>query len=137
LARRMTREECREAIVGPAAVMGFDIEPALVTRLLNDLSGFAPWEGDRESSQLQRLSRQADQLPLMQHVLSRLWQLAARRDSGNGPGGRLVLTLQDYLDIGELGGALEQHADEVTAGLSEATRPFVRPLFRALVTGAT
>jgi len=131
LARRMTREECREAIVGPAAVTGFDIEPALVTRLLNDLSGFAPWEADREGSQLQRLSRQADQLPLMQHVLSRLWQLAHRRTTD----GRLVLTLGDYIDIGELRGALEQHAGEVIAGLKETSRPFVRPLFRALVAG--
>ncbi|MBO6717568.1 MAG: WD40 repeat domain-containing protein [Rhizobiaceae bacterium] len=132
LARRMTREECRQAIVGPAAVVGFDIEPALVTRLLNDLSGFAPWDSDREGSQLQRLSRQADQLPLMQHVLSRLWQLAARRNPREG----LQLTLQDYLDIGELRGALEQHADEIIGGISESSRPFVKPLFSALVVGA-
>ncbi|MBX3579629.1 MAG: hypothetical protein KF723_20690 [Rhizobiaceae bacterium] len=133
LARRMTRDECRQAIEGPAGVMGFAIEPALVTRLLNDLAGFAPWEADRESSQLQRLSRQADQLPLMQHVLSRLWQLAARRDGAE----RLVLRLQDYVDIGELQGAIEQHAAEVIAGLKESSRPYVRHVFRALVTGSS
>lgn len=131
LARRMTREECRAAIEGPAAVIGFDIEPALVTRLLNDLSGFAPWETDREGSQLQRLSRQADQLPLMQHALSRMWRVAQRR----GEGGRTVLRLDDYVAIGHLGGALEQHAGEVMETLGEEARALVRPIFRALVTG--
>jgi hypothetical protein len=63
LTRRMTREECREAIEGPAAVIGFSIEPALVSHILNDMAALAPWEQDRENSQLQRLSRQADQPP--------------------------------------------------------------------------
>jgi tetratricopeptide (TPR) repeat protein len=131
LTRRMTREECRQAIEGPAKVAGFDIEPRLVARLLNDLSGFAPWDADRENSQLERLSRQADQLPLMQHALSRLWQLASERKSSSRP----ILTLQDYLDIGQLQGALDQHAEEVIARLSEAAKPFVGRVFRALVAG--
>jgi tetratricopeptide (TPR) repeat protein len=133
LTRRMTREECREAIEGPAGVIGFDIEPGLVTRLLNDLSALAPWETDREHSQLQRLSRQADQLPLMQHALSRLWQLAQRRPQR----GRVVLTLQDYLDIGQLAGALDQHASEVTMQLSEEAKSAVRLVFRSLVSGTS
>jgi tetratricopeptide (TPR) repeat protein len=131
LARRMTREECREAIEGPAAVIGFAIEPALVSQILNDMAALAPWEQDRENSQLQRLSRQADQLPLMQHALSRLWQLARRRRPLVAP----TLTLQDYLDIGMLQGALDQHAKEVVGHLKESTRPLVRRVFRALVAG--
>jgi tetratricopeptide (TPR) repeat protein len=133
LTRRMSREECRQAIVGPAGVMGFDIEAELVTKLLNDLSALAPWEADSATSQLQRLSRQADQLPLMQHALSRLWQLARRR----GGQTRLTLTLQDYLDIGQLRGALDQHAGEIMAKLSEPARAAVPRIFRALVSGAT
>ncbi len=131
LTRRMTREECREAIVGPAAVMGFEVEPALVTRILNDLASFAPWSADQEESQVQRLSRQADQLPLMQHALSRLWQVAEQHKTD----GRTRITLQDYENVGELRGALEQHADEVIRELDEEARPLVRPIFRALVTG--
>ena len=76
LTPRMSREQVRDAIVGPAAVCGFEIEPALVNRLLNDLTSFAPWEDDT-GHQLERLVRRADQLPLMQHVLNRLWSLAA------------------------------------------------------------
>src|SRR5262249_21943780 len=45
LTPRMTREQCREAIVGPARVRGGRIDKALVNRLLNDLSSFAPWDG--------------------------------------------------------------------------------------------
>jgi tetratricopeptide (TPR) repeat protein len=133
LTRRMTREECREAIVGPAGVMGFDIEPELVTKLLNDLSVLAPWEADRSASQMQRLSRQADQLPLMQHALSRLWQLAWRRSEG----ARLKLTLRDYEDIGLLRGALDQHAAEIIERLSTPAREVVPRVFRALIAGAT
>ena len=131
LTRRMTREECREAIEGPAAVIGFAIEPALVSHILNDMAALAPWEQDRENSQLQRLSRQADQLPLMQHALSRLWQLARRRQ----PSAAATLSLQDYLGIGMLQGALDQHAKEVVGRLKEPARPLVRRVFRALTAG--
>ncbi len=80
LTPRMSRDEVREAIVGPAAVCGFEIEPALVNRLLNDLTTFAPWEEQGDTGhQLERLVRRADQLPLMQHVLNRLWSIAATR----------------------------------------------------------
>ena len=44
LTPRMTREHCRDAIVGPAEVCNIEIEPALVNRLLNDLANFAPWD---------------------------------------------------------------------------------------------
>jgi tetratricopeptide (TPR) repeat protein len=130
LTRRMTREECRQAIEGPAGVVGFDIEPRLVNRLLNDLSSFAPWESDTEGSQLQRLSRRADQLPLMQHVLSRLWQVARKTDTE-----RPCLTLDDYESIGALQGALDAHAEEVATRLSDAAKPLVRGVFRALISG--
>ena len=51
LTPRLTREQCRKAIEGPAAVYGGSVEPTLVTRMLNDMGG------------------NPDQLPLMQHIL--------------------------------------------------------------------
>ncbi|MFN7305804.1 MAG: hypothetical protein ACK5TQ_04395, partial [Acetobacteraceae bacterium] len=113
LTPRMTREETREAIIGPAAVCGFDIEPALVNRLLNDLAAFAPWEDDQASDQLRMLSRRADQLPLMQHVLNRLW-LRARESAGSS---RITLRMAEYELLGGLGGAIDAHAAEVVAAL--------------------
>ena len=75
----MSRDECRQAIVGPAEVCGFRIEDRLVNKLLNDLTDFAPWERGGGHDQQRRLGRRADQLPLMQHVLNLLWQRARAR----------------------------------------------------------
>ena len=133
LTPRMTRSECREAIEGPAGVIGFNIEPALVNRLLNDLAGFAPWETDPNADQLQRLSRRADQLPLMQHVLNRLWLRAVESDDTHS----VVLTLADYEQIGCLQGALDAHAAEVVDSLTDEQKPLVEILFRALMDGAS
>ena len=69
LTPRLTREQSREAIEGPARVFGGEVEPALVNRLLNDM-GTDP-----------------DQLPLMQHVLMRMWTRATndRKFHDTGP----------------------------------------------------
>jgi len=133
LVPRMTREEVREAIVGPAGVCGFTIEAALVNRLLNDLEKLAPWEDDPGSDQLQRLSGRADQLPLMQHVLNRMW-LRAVEAKGDG---RIELRVADYDQVGGLNGALDAHAREVFDSLAETDRPLVETVFRALVNGTT
>jgi hypothetical protein len=130
LAPRMTREECRQAIVGPASVCGFDIEPALVNRLLNDLTDFAPWETESDRDQRNRLGRRADQLPLMQHVLNLLWQKAVQRGDSE-----IVLTLADYTAVGGLGGALNRHADEVSATIEPRFADAIDPVFRSLITG--
>jgi hypothetical protein len=133
LAPRMSREEVRAAIEGPAAVCGFSLEPALVNRLLNDLSSLAPWEDDRSSDQLQRLSRRADQLPLMQHVLNRMW-LRATEKADHNP---IRLRLADYERVGGLTGALDAHAREVFDGLREQDRSIVEAVFRALISGTS
>ncbi len=127
LTRRMTREETRQAIEGPARVCGFAIEPALVTRLLNDL---ASWEGESGLDRLQLLARRADQLPLMQHVLNRLW---LRAWTAAGDPGRVVLKDADYVSLGGLGAALSAHADDVLRSIPEADRDVAEPVFRALV----
>jgi energy-coupling factor transporter ATP-binding protein EcfA2 len=64
LTPRLTREQRRAAIVGPARVFGGDVDPILVNRLLNDMG------------------EDPDQLPLLQHVLRRMWE---RRGGPNPP----------------------------------------------------
>jgi hypothetical protein len=81
LTPRLTREQCREAIVGPAAVFGGLVEMALINRLLNDMG------------------TNTDQLPLVQHVLMRLWRSAGARTGGGQP----VLRLADYEALGGTG----------------------------------
>jgi hypothetical protein len=131
LTPRMSREECQEAIEGPAAVIGFAVEPALVNRLLNDLACFAPWERDGNARQSDLLARRADQLPLMQHVLNRLWKCTRDRQ------GPVELKLADYEEVGGLSGALDAHGAEVLDALGKNRLADVESIFRALMSGAS
>ena len=133
LTPRMTREQCRAAIVGPAAVCGVAIEDALVNRLLNDLAAFAPWDHRGSSDQLDRLVRRADQLPLLQYCLNRM----CVRAYGEATGASIRLTLADYEHIGGLSGALNTHADEILRSLGQDKQPVVESVFRALTLGST
>jgi hypothetical protein len=144
LTPRMTREQCRAAIEGPAAVCGVEIEPALVNRLLNDLADFAPWEkvdGGESFNQLDRLAQRADQLPLLQHALNRIWVRAVEDANGSNPGHHagdgIVLRLDDYEAIGGIQGALDRHADDILGTLDSDSRPLAERVFRALTAGST
>jgi tetratricopeptide (TPR) repeat protein len=129
----MTREHCRDAISGPAEVCNIDIEPALVNRLLNDLANFAPWDNHDGSDQLDRLMRRADQLPLLQYTLNRMWQRAHDRD----PGTRVRLTVEDYVAIEGLSGALNAHANQIFDDLGKQRAQVAEWVFRALTAGST
>ncbi len=133
LTPRMTREHCREAIVGPAQVCNIDIEPALVNRLLNDLANFAPWDNHDGSDQLDRLMRRADQLPLLQYTLNRMWQRAHERT----PTSRVKLTVDDYVAIEGLSGALNAHANQIFDQLGKQRAQVAEWVFRALTAGST
>jgi PQQ-dependent catabolism-associated CXXCW motif protein len=133
LTPRLTRDQCREAIEGPAGVYDGRVEAELTTRMLNDMAG------------------NPDQLPLMQHLLMLLWDEAQGRKTGGPP----TLTLADYERLGGIGpsdwgpggqnggtgedtaagarkGALSDHADRVLATLSGGQRRIAERLFRAL-----
>jgi hypothetical protein len=134
LTPRMGREECRAAIVGPASVCGVKLEDGLVNRLLNDLSAFAPWDDRSGRDRLDRLIRRADQLPLLQYSLNRMW---VRAHDGGASASGITLTLADYERIGGLAGALNAHADEILDGLGRDKLPVAEATFRALTEGAT
>jgi|HubBroStandDraft_4_1064222.scaffolds.fasta_scaffold04287_3 tetratricopeptide (TPR) repeat protein len=141
---RMDRKECEEAIKGPAAVCGVEIADDLVKRILNDLSDFAAWDDDTLDTatdhgwedQLSRLARRADQLPLMQHALNRMW--AAQSKDNAGP---IKLTLADYDAIGGFGGALDKHANAILSEMQENLGgrglAATEAVFRAVTTGTT
>jgi WD40 repeat protein len=133
LTPRMTREQSRQAIEEPARVFGGEVEPALVNRLLNDM-GTDP-----------------DQLPLMQHVLMRMWTRASDaalvervnaapsttasagdREKPQGEGSPIILTLADYKEVGGLARALSNHADEAFSQLSDEQQHIAEVLFRCL-----
>lgn len=129
---RMSREQCRAAITGPAAVCSFKIEDALTNRLLNDLAAFAPWDDRSNQSQLDRLGRRADQLPLLQYCLNRMW-MRARDGAENAP---IMLMLADYERIGGLKGALDAHASDILRDLGGGRRGVAEAVFRALTEGS-
>ncbi len=104
LTPRLTREQRRAAIAGPAGVQGAVIEPALVNRMLNEM-------GD-----------DPDQLPLMQHCLMRMWTLA-----DGGP-----LTTEHYEKAGGLERALSKHADDVFRELTTEQKRIAEVLFKRL-----
>jgi len=113
LCPRLTREQCREAIEGPAAVCQTEVEPKLVSRILNDI-GTDP-----------------DQLPLMQHALMRLWSMA--KESGKSGGETVLLTCDAYNRLGGLHHALSRHADEAFEELAAVGKErLVEQLFRSL-----
>jgi hypothetical protein len=117
LVPRLSRQERRQAIALPALVSGSEVDPVLLTQLVNDV-------GD-----------DPDQLSILQHALRRTWHHWQQR-GGQGP-----LTLADYEAIGTMATALDSHAEQTLAevtstdgddGLLLASR-----LFRALTDKAT
>jgi WD40 repeat protein len=118
---RLTREQCRAAIVGPAAAFGASVDSILVTRILND-TGTDP-----------------DQLPLIQHALMRVWTRATAEGTSTADqpaqkqGDRPVkLSIADYESVGGLKEALSIHADELYAGLSTQEQRIAEVLMRSL-----
>ncbi len=114
LVPRMTRDERRSAIAGPVGVGGAEIDPVLLTRLVNDV-------GDNP-----------DQLSLLQHALNRTWA-RWQQDGGTGP-----LTLLHYEAVGTMAHALNQHAEEAFNGLPEGRpRALAEALFKAITDKVT
>jgi|GEM_PF-1237290 len=132
LVPRMTRDQLRLAIAEPARVFGGRVDPVLVTRLLNDM-GSNP-----------------DQLPLMQHAMMRLWEQkvtnsleshaadakgAEARVPDRGDGDFPVLTVDAYEQLGGLGRALSDHANEILSSLPDDLVPLAERVFRCLTEG--
>ena len=115
LVPRLSRKQRKQAITGPVQLRGQHIAPRLVQRLLNDVSD------------------DFDDLPVMQHALSRSWQNWARQPLV--PDGRhRPIDLDDYLAVGGAADALARHADEARRSLGVLGEPggMVERAFRAL-----
>lgn len=107
---RLTRDQLREAITGPAAVGLGSITPRLVNRLLNDV-------GDDQ-----------DQLPILQHALMRTWDKWKEGHQEGEP-----LDLLGYEAIGTMSSALSDHADEAYAELpNERSKEIAEKIFKGL-----
>ncbi|MDM8563138.1 hypothetical protein QUF54_07275, partial [Candidatus Marithioploca araucensis] len=78
---------------------------------------------------LNEVGNNPDQLPLLQHLLMRMWTLGTKKEGG------ITLTLDDYEEIGGLNNALSLHADEALAELEPGQRKIAKILFRSLSGG--
>ncbi|NOS90105.1 MAG: ATP-binding protein, partial [Methylococcaceae bacterium] len=131
LTPRLNSQQLRAAIEEPAFVCKGDIEPALVSQLLDDAD------------------TNPDQLPLLQHSLMRLWNLANPTNPTPSPMGEdsqhPQLTLTHYHQLANaheskhqtdglnfLSLILSNHADEVYNALSPRQQPLAEHLFRLL-----
>ena len=109
LVPRLSRQQRKEAIVRPIELRGQQIAPRLVQRLLNEVSD------------------SFDDLPVMQHVLSRTWAQWAATGSG-------AIDLAHYQAVGGAATALSRHADEARLSLGALGEAggTVERVFRAL-----
>ena len=115
LVPRMTRDERRAAIAGPAGVAGARISPLLLTRLVNDVG------------------EDPDQLSILQHALHRTWDHWQRETGGDGP-----IALAHYEAIGTMAHALDRDAEQAFEQLiGDADRALCERLFKALTDCAT
>lgn len=106
---QMTREDFREAIVGPVAVGGGTISDHLVQQLLNDI-------GDNP-----------DQLPILQHSLMRTWDYWTKNAELEEP-----MSIDHYEAIGTMERALSDHANEAFDELSEREKDICQSLFKSI-----
>ena len=113
LTPRLTRAEMELAIEGPAQVFGGSVDVALMTELIN---------ATRTNS---------DQLPVLQHALSRMWAIAAGRNPRAPHVG-----WDEAHEVGGLSGALDQHAEavlrDVLGVIGEERIGLVESLFAAI-----
>ena len=102
----MSSAELRSVILEPAAKQGVSVEDGLTDQLLDELK------------------KNTESLPLLQHVLSLLWQ---SRDSS-------TLTLLDYTRLGGIETALETQANQYLDSLdSSEQREQVKRIFLRLI----
>ncbi|CAM2069647.1 Non-specific serine/threonine protein kinase [Sulfidibacter corallicola] len=97
----MRRENLARAVAVPARLVGLTLEPGLLVRILDDVTGAS------------------GTLPLLEHALLELYE----RRKGN------LLTLEAYQAIGGIEGALAQRAETEFAALDERARNVLRKMF--------
>ena len=95
LVPRMTRAQLHDAIEGPAALGGVDLSADLLEELLD------------------KTSDDPDQLPVLQHLLLRMWEIRAQA------GARSRIGREQYKAVGGWDDALDRNAEAVWKALKD------------------
>ncbi|UCH13250.1 MAG: hypothetical protein JSV22_09040 [Bacteroidales bacterium] len=106
---QMSREDFREAVLGPTAVGGAEIDPQLVQHILNTIED------------------KTDQLPVLQHVMMRTWNYWLQYNESNAP-----IKMRDYEAAGKMENALSRHANEAYDELTDEGKEICKSMFRCL-----
>lgn len=106
---QMTRDDIKEAIHRPAALAGIDIDPRLEAHLFNELRN------------------RTDSLPLLQHLLNRMFEFRKSHDNFDQP-----ISFEDYEGVGTIDNAVSRHADEAFMSLSDNGRLVCEHMFKVL-----
>ena len=117
LCPKLSREQQQAAIAGPARVFGGRAAPELISYLLNSMAA------------------KPRQLPVLQHLLMRMWTHKTSETDGRmlqPDEASPVLTLDDCTEVGGLEDALSRHADEAYASLPVSLQQVAERVFRRL-----
>jgi WD40 repeat protein len=114
LVPKLTRDQRKEAIVGPVQWRGFGIRASLVQRILNDVTD------------------DFDDLPVMQHALTRTWAHWAHSVSKDAGAAPREIEVADYEAIGTSAHALDRHGNEALSSLPAELQSVVPAVMRAL-----
>jgi hypothetical protein len=130
LVPHMTREQLRAAIEGPVAVGGGRIAPALVQRILHDVDAIAGRLAGDAATPDQTEEYDHDQLPVVQHALMRVWDVA---EGARAQGRPIDLAHYEQPPVETIHHALDRHADEIYGQLpSDYHRDVARLVFQRL-----
>jgi len=108
LVPKLNRMELKMVIEGPAKLYGGKFNPALTSKLINELG------------------KVKDELPLLQHTLMRLWDFENNENKSN------EIDLVDYGKIGGIEKALSKHAEEALTNLNETDQDIAKKMFQSL-----
>jgi WD40 repeat protein/energy-coupling factor transporter ATP-binding protein EcfA2 len=111
---QMSKEELSDVINRPAMEAGFEIDRDLESRILTDLNN------------------RTDRLPLLQHLLNRMFENWRGRQDYKRP-----LTLVDYEAVGGLDNAISLHADLIWEELPDQGKHLCAKLFKAITEKGT
>jgi WD40 repeat protein len=111
LVPRLTWEQRREAIERPANRYGGKIDSQLLQQLMLD-AGDDP-----------------DQLPILQHLLMRMWTAASSSSDSRIDRAR-TLTMDHYAEVGGWKNAIEIHGDELLKSLPRSHIPIAQRIFQ-------
>jgi hypothetical protein len=114
LVPRLTRDQMWQDIAEPASLFGGEVKPQLVNQLINEAG------------------RDPDQLPLLQHLLMRMW-LGQDATGDREP----CIDENDYRRAGGFGQALSSHANEIYNRLTAEQQKLAEVLFRCLTEWGT